>query len=109
MDWSGSDALVSSAAYIPDHIDPTNPQRVFELDDAAQCRYLYEIVLTDGTPDDIARFIEPTRLAQFWDSLHLPGEVRRAWIDAVHVEALQAAADVQATTEPGMRPQDPVR
>jgi hypothetical protein len=82
-DWTGMDAPTSGAVLIPDHIDPTNPRRVFELEDQAECKYLYAIVLADGTPADINRLIDRVLLVRLWDRLYLPHGVRAAWTETV--------------------------
>jgi len=81
--WTGSDARTSGWVVIPDHVDPTNPQRVYELDDPAERKYVYEIVLADGTDEDINRLIDHTLLAELWDRLYLPHPVRVAWRQAL--------------------------
>lgn len=82
-DWTGSAARTSGWVIIPDHVDPTNPQRVYEIDDADERKYLYEIVLADGNADDINRLIDGGTLAELWDRLYLPRHVRCAWRQAV--------------------------
>ena len=42
---------------------------------------VYEIVLREGTEDDVRRFIDVDVLADQWDVLVLPPRVRRAWAD----------------------------
>jgi hypothetical protein len=81
--WPAGPVPTEGAVVIGDHIDPTNPHRVYELDDPAQCKYLYEIVLADGTGDDINRLIDRRRLAELWHRLYLPASVRQAWSTAI--------------------------
>jgi len=78
-DWTGTDARSGGWVIIPDHVDATNPCRIYELDDPAQRKYVYEIVLTDGTPADINQLIDHTLLAEMWDRLYLPHDIRVAW------------------------------
>ena len=68
---------------IPDHVDPTNPRRVYELDDPGERKYLYEIVLTDGTAADVKRLIARSILVDLWGRLYLPASIRTAWADTV--------------------------
>jgi len=77
--WTGTTAPTSGLVAIPDHIDPTNFNRTYDLDDPAERKYLYEIVLTDGTPDDAEHLIHRSHLASLWDRLYLPRQVRSAW------------------------------
>jgi hypothetical protein len=96
-DWTGRDARTDGSVLIPDHVDPTNPRRVYEVDDRAECKYLYEIVLTDGTPADINRLIDQTLLVELWDRLYLPHDVRAAWAQTVSSRRLSIAAATAST------------
>ena len=42
---------------------------------------MYELVLTEGTEDDVRRFVVVDELVAMWDELVLPPHVRRAWAD----------------------------
>jgi hypothetical protein len=99
-DWTGMDAPTCGAVLIPDHIDPTNPQRVFELEDQAECKYLYAIVLADGTPADINRLIDRALLVRLWDRLYLPHGVRAAWAETINACCLAMAAATSNPTPP---------
>ncbi|MEX0836316.1 MAG: hypothetical protein WD010_09510, partial [Nitriliruptor sp.] len=44
---------------------------------------VYELVLREGTPDDIRRYIDPILLVEVFDELNLPRAVREAWEPAV--------------------------
>jgi hypothetical protein len=87
-DWTGAEAPTQGAVLVPDHIDPTNPRRVYELDDPAERKYLYEIVLTDGTPADVNRLIGRSILVELWARLYLPAGIRAAWATVLDVTAL---------------------
>ena len=82
-DWTGWEAPVEGVVLVPDHIDPTNPRRVYDLAHRAECKYLYEVVLVDGTGTDINRFIARTILVDLWDGLYLPWAVRTAWATTI--------------------------
>jgi hypothetical protein len=82
-DWTGGEAPVEGVVLIPDHIDPTNPRRVYDLAHRAERKYLYEVVLVDGTGTDINRFIARTILVDLWDGLYLPRAVRSAWATTI--------------------------
>lgn len=102
-DWTGMDAPTHGAVLIPDHIDPTNPRRVFELEDQAECKYLYAIVLADGTPADINRLIDRALLVSLWDRLYLPHGVRAAWAETVSACCLAMAAATDSSPTPPSR------
>jgi hypothetical protein len=89
VDWTGKDAPLDGVVLIPDYVDPTNPRRIYDLDCSVECRYLYEVVLVDGTAADINRLIAPTILIEVWDRLYLPLAVRAGWTPMVR--ALEAA------------------
>lgn len=40
---------------------------------------MYELVLREGSADDVLRFIDGALLVDFWDELVLPRELRAAW------------------------------
>ena len=82
-DWTGREAPVEGVVLVPDHIDPTNPRRIYDLAHRAECKYLYEVVLVDGTATDINRFIARTILVDLWDGLYLPWAVRSAWATTI--------------------------
>lgn len=51
---------------------------------------LYEIVLREGTLEDIRAFINGSELVRLWDRLWLPVHLRRAWQPLI--DAARAAA-----------------
>jgi hypothetical protein len=63
------------------------PDRVFDLDNEAERIELYQIVLADGTVEDICGYLDHTELARLWTRLWLPAHVRRAWEPLLGVAA----------------------
>ena len=55
--------------------------RRYDLADRRERALAYELVLTEGTEDDVRRFIVVDELIAMWDELVLPLHVRRAWGD----------------------------
>ena len=49
---------------------------------------VYEIVLREGTPQDVLTYIDGALLVDSWNSLVLPRDLRTAWSDVV--DAAQA-------------------
>ena len=47
--------------------------------DRARRRDLYEIVLTEGSLDDIHQLVDGPALLDVWDQMYLPPRVRAAW------------------------------
>lgn len=64
---------------LPLHLNWSQPGRVFDLADRRQRARVYEIVLREGTGEDITSYIDGALLADLWPELILPGPVRRAW------------------------------
>lgn len=51
----------------------------FDLSNEAERMELYEIVLTDGTAEDVCRHISREELLRLWPRLWLPPHVRQVW------------------------------
>jgi len=61
-----------------------------DLADPIRRRDLYEIVLVEGTLDDVRELINGAELVRLWDQMYLPPWVRSAWrplIDSAHTAA----------------------
>jgi hypothetical protein len=52
-------------------------------------RDLYEIVLVEGTLDDVRELINGTELVRLWDQMYLPPWVRSAWRPLIDSAARQ--------------------
>ena len=58
------------------------PDRTFSLDDPAERRKVYQIVVREARrPDDLAVFLDGDTLIALWPGIFLPKPVRRAWED----------------------------
>lgn len=51
----------------------------WDLADPDRRRDLYEIVLVEGTLDDIRALVNAEELVRLWDRMYLPPWVRAAW------------------------------
>lgn len=51
----------------------------WDLSNRDRRRDLYEIVLVEGTLDDIRRLVNKVELVRLWDAMYLPSWVRAAW------------------------------
>lgn len=51
----------------------------WDLSDPARRRDLYEIVLVEGTLDDVRALVDGPELVRLWDEMFLPPWVRAAW------------------------------
>ncbi len=71
------DAFATVSLPLTIHWSPPTP--VFNLanrHDRARC---YEIVLREGSADDLRRYIDGVLLIDLWDDLVLPRDLRAAW------------------------------
>lgn len=55
----------------------------FDLDDDRDRIRFYEIVLTNGTADDIRRYLNLNELIRLWPKLWLAPHVQRAWVNTI--------------------------
>lgn len=54
-------------------------RRSYDLSDRADRARVYQLVLREGTEDDVRRFVRLDELVEMWDDLLLPTHVRAAW------------------------------
>lgn len=64
---------------LPRHVRWSGPRRAYDLASRQDRGRVYEQVLTEGTEDDVRRFIDVDELIERWDDLVLSPHVRRAW------------------------------
>jgi hypothetical protein len=77
---------------LPLHLNWSAPGRVYRLGDRSDRARIYEIVLREGTSDDVLAYIDGALLIDLWDELVLPREVRGAWAPLVAVGTTEAEA-----------------
>ena len=63
---------------LPAHV-AWSGQGELDLDDPDDRRYVYELVLTEGTADDVRTYVDPDILVTEWDDLRLAPHVRDQW------------------------------
>jgi transcriptional regulator with XRE-family HTH domain len=80
---------------LPLHLNWSHPNRVFKLADRGRRARAYEIVIREGTPQDVLTYIDGALLVDLWDSLVIPRDVRSAWSTVV-----DSALDVALPCEP---------
>lgn len=68
---------------LPLHLNWSAPGRVYDLARRRDRARVYEIVLREGTPDDILRYVDGALLRDLWTELILPEEIRAAWAPVV--------------------------
>ena len=64
---------------LPLRVRWSGPPRAYDLADRSDRSLVYEQVMTEGTADDVRRFIDVDEVVALWDDLVLPRHVRRAW------------------------------
>ncbi|MGH3412060.1 MAG: helix-turn-helix transcriptional regulator [Marmoricola sp.] len=64
---------------LPLRLNWSDRGRRFDLRDRRQRARVYEIVLREGGPDDVASYLDGVLLVDLWDELVLPGAIRSAW------------------------------
>jgi transcriptional regulator with XRE-family HTH domain len=64
---------------LPLELNWSRPGATFRLRDRRRRARCYEIVLQEGTPSDILRYVDGALLVDLWSELVLPRAVRAAW------------------------------
>lgn len=71
---------------LPLELNWSRPGAVFRLSDRRQRARCYEIVLREGAPAELLRYVDGVLLVDLWPDLVLPRDIRAAWqplIDSV--------------------------
>ncbi|MEX2550778.1 MAG: hypothetical protein WD638_11155 [Nitriliruptoraceae bacterium] len=68
----------SGRVVLPQHLDWSS-RRSYDLDDPGDRRRVYEIVLREGTLDDLRRYVDSDQLVVVFDELFLPQDIRDSW------------------------------
>jgi transcriptional regulator with XRE-family HTH domain len=74
---AASDAL--RRLEIPLHLEWSRADRSIDLSDRRQRARTYEVVLREGTADDIESIVDGALLVDLWEELVLPQRLRAAW------------------------------
>jgi transcriptional regulator with XRE-family HTH domain len=64
---------------LPLTLNWSQPGRVFHLADRADRARVYEMVLREGGPRDVLRYVDGALLVDVWAEMVLPRDVRAAW------------------------------
>ena len=68
---------------LPLELNWSNPGASFRLRDRRERARCYEIVLREGLPADILRYVDGALLVDLWPDLVLPRRVRTAWLPLI--------------------------
>jgi transcriptional regulator with XRE-family HTH domain len=94
--------LAPSAAFadvvMPIELDWSARGRRYSLRDRRQRARLYELLLREGTPADLERYVDGVLLIDLWLELVVPRAVRTAWQPVL--DAALASGDVAAPAAP---------
>lgn len=71
--------LALATVELPLRLNWSDPGRRYDLRDRHQRARVYEIVLREGTPQDVLTFIDGALLVDLWDEIVLPRAIREAW------------------------------
>jgi hypothetical protein len=64
---------------LPLSVNWSNPGKEFDLSVRRQRARLYEIVIREGMPKDILKFIDGSLLIDLWQEIVLPQAIRTHW------------------------------
>ena len=84
------DALAT--VVLPVHLNWSDRGRHFNMRERRSRARVYEIVLREGRPEDVRRYVDGALLVDLWDELVLPSAVRGAWNALVNGEIGQVVA-----------------
>jgi len=77
---------------LPLRLNWSQPGREFDLADRRQRARVYEIVLREGSGEDITSYVDGALLVDLWPDLILPAPVRSAWQPLIsRISGLSAA------------------
>lgn len=76
---------------LPVHLNWSEPGRSFDLFDRRQRARVYEIVLREGTEDDVLTYVDGVLLVDLWPDLVLSRDIRAAWDPVVAYTSIAAA------------------
>ena len=77
--WDASTAPWSGVIELPPRLYWSDGHNRFDLGDEAERRLLYQIVLTEGSADDVREFLHLPTMLRIWDQLWLSAAVHDAW------------------------------
>jgi excisionase family DNA binding protein len=78
-DWSHDTGPVNEVVELPFHLYWSDDNNRFDLSKHARLRSMYQIVLTEGSDQDIRTYIKRSLLIDVWNELWLSPAVHEAW------------------------------
>jgi excisionase family DNA binding protein len=77
--WSHETGPIDEVVELPFHLYWSDDNNRFDLSKRARLRSMYQIVLTEGSDQDIRTYINRALLIDVWDELWLSPAVHEAW------------------------------
>lgn len=77
--WQLDPTDAFGAVTLPRRLYWSGPSRTYRLADRRDRARVYEIVLREGSADDLLTYVDGTLLADLWEELVLPNSIRDAW------------------------------
>lgn len=78
-----SPAQALATVELPLHLNWSQPGRLYRLAERGDRALVYEIVLREGSEQDLMRYVDGVLLVELWDELVLPRAVRAAWAQLI--------------------------
>jgi excisionase family DNA binding protein len=78
-DWSHETGPGDAVVELPFHLYWSDDNNRFDLSKRARLRSMYQIVLTEGSDEDVRTYINRALLDDVWDELWLSPAVHEAW------------------------------
>jgi excisionase family DNA binding protein len=78
-DWSHDTGPTDAVVELPFHLYWSDDNNHFDLSKRARLRSMYQIVLTEGSAEDVRTYINRALLIDVWDELWLSPAVHEAW------------------------------
>ena len=77
--WQLDPAEAFAAVILPRRLHWSGPSRTYKLTNRRDRARIYEIVLREGSANDLLTYVDGTLLVDLWDELVLPTPIRDAW------------------------------
>jgi hypothetical protein len=77
--WKLNPADAFRTVQLPLSVNWSNPGKEFDLSVRRQRARLYEVVIREGMPKDILKFIDGSLLIDLWQEIVLPQVIRTHW------------------------------
>jgi hypothetical protein len=79
--------LALAEVVLPVEVNWSSPGRVYRLRERRERARLYEVVVREGEPGDLERYVDGALLVDAWSDLVLPRMIRAAWQSVIDAAA----------------------